>query len=70
MPTKDGVGAELLLEDSVLLSEVFDDRILLTADPSGQGGNKDLPGLVDDGHRRIVPTLQDNRQLFSDCETR
>ncbi len=50
-------AAELLLEDSVLLSEKLDDRTLLTADPAGQGGNKDLPGLEDGGHRRIVPTL-------------
>ncbi len=40
---------ELLLEDSVLLSEVFDDCVLMAADPAGQGGNEDLPGLE---HRR------------------
>jgi len=34
-----------LLEDSVLLAEIFDDRILLAADPSSQGGDEDLPGL-------------------------
>jgi hypothetical protein len=34
-----------LLENSVLLSEVFDDGILLAADPAGQGGNEDLPGV-------------------------
>ncbi len=47
-------ATELLLEDSVFLSEVFDDRILLTADPACQRGNKDLPGLKNGGHRRML----------------
>ena len=33
-----GNETELLLEDSVLLSEVLDDRILLAANPAGQSG--------------------------------
>ncbi len=61
---------ELLREDSVLLSEVFDDRILLSGDPTGHGGDEDLPGLKDNGHRLIVPTLRDNRQLSAGGETR
>ena len=36
---------ELLLEGPILLSEVLDDCILLLADPAGQGGHEDLPGL-------------------------
>jgi hypothetical protein len=61
--------SKLLFEDSVLLSEVFDDRILLAADPASQGGSEDLPGLEDCGHRPIVPTLRRNRQLFTDGQT-
>ena len=47
-------ATKLLLEDSVLLAEIFDDRILLTADSAGQGGNEDLPWLQSDGHPLIV----------------
>ncbi len=47
-------ATELLFQDSVLLSEIFDDRILLSADPAGQGGNEDLPGLQSDCHPLIV----------------
>jgi hypothetical protein len=47
-------ATELLLEDSVLLAEIFDDRILLTGDPAGQGDDEDLPGLKDGGHPLIV----------------
>ncbi len=43
-----------MLEDSVFLAEKIDDRILLTADPAGQGRNEDLPGLQSDGHPLIV----------------
>jgi hypothetical protein len=42
-------AAELLPENSVLLPEVFDDCILLAANPAGQGGNEDLPRVE---HRR------------------
>ncbi len=48
------LATELLLEDSVLLAEVLDDRILLAADPASHGGNEDLPGLKDGGHPSIV----------------
>ena len=47
-------ATELLFEDSVLLAEVLDDRILLAADPASHGGNEDLPGLKDGGHPSIV----------------
>ena len=63
-------GPELLPEDSVLLSEVFDDRILLAADPASQGGNEDLPGLEDGGHRPIVLIPRRNRKLFADDQTK
>ncbi len=56
-------STELLFEDEVLLSEILDDRILLTADPAGQGSNKDLPGLKDGGYRRIVVLPRIIRQL-------
>ena len=47
-------ATELLPEDSVLLSEVFNNRILPSADPASQGGNEDLPRLQSDGHPLIV----------------
>jgi hypothetical protein len=52
-----------LLEDSVLLAEVLDDRILLAADPASQDGNEDLPGLKDGGHPSIVARQWSIRQL-------
>ncbi len=58
------LGAELLLENSVLLLEIFDDRVLLVGDPSGQRGNEDLPGLKNDCHPEIVVLDSRNRQLF------
>jgi len=62
-------ATELLLEDSVLLAEVLDDRILLAAHPPSQGGNEDLPGLKDGGHPSIVATPRNNRQLSAGGET-
>jgi hypothetical protein len=60
---------ELLLEDSVLLAEEFDDRILLTSDPSGQGGDEDLAGLEYGGHRLILPIPRGNQQLPAGGDT-
>ncbi len=57
-------ATELLLEDSILFTEVLDDRILLAADPASEGGNKDLPGLKDGGHPSIVARPWSIRQLL------
>ena len=54
-------ATELSLQNSILLAEVLDDRILLVGDPAGQGGDEDLPRLEDDGHRLIVVTLRGER---------
>jgi hypothetical protein len=54
---------ELLLENSVFLSEIFDDRVLLTGDPSGHCGYEDLPGLKNECHPEIVVLGDHNRQL-------
>ena len=62
-------ATELLLEDSILFTEILDDRILLAADPASEGGNKDLPRLKDGGHRVIVATPRRNRQLSAGGET-
>ncbi len=56
-------ATELLLENSVLLSEVFDDCILLAADPTGERSNEDLPGMEDGGHPQIVARQRSIRQL-------
>ena len=56
-------STELLFEDSVFLTEKFDDSILLTADPTGQGGDENLPGLHSDGHPGIVARERSTRQL-------
>ncbi len=55
------LATELLLEDSVLLTEVLDDRILLTTDPTGHRRNEDLPGLKDEGHSSIVARRRSDR---------
>jgi hypothetical protein len=60
---------ELLLENAIILLEVFDDRILLTGDPTGHGSDEDLPGVKDNGHRVIVATLRNDRQLSAGGET-
>ncbi len=60
---------ELLLEDSVLLSEILNDSVLLAAHPAGQGGNEDLPRLKDGGHRLILSTPRANRQLSAGWQT-
>ena len=57
------LGTELLLENSVFLSEILDDRVLLTADPSGHCGHEDLPGLKNNCHPEIVAIRDHNRQL-------
>ena len=56
-------SAELLLQNSILLAEILDNRILLTGDPAGHGGDEDLPGLKDDGHPGIVACGESIRQL-------
>jgi hypothetical protein len=56
-------ATELLLEDSILLSEIFDDRILLAAHPAGQGGDEDLPRLEYRRHPPIVAEPNFDRQL-------
>ena len=56
-------AAELLLKDSVLLAEKFDDCILLASNPSGQGCDEDLPRLKDDCHPGIVAFGQRIGQL-------
>jgi hypothetical protein len=62
-------ATELLLENAVFLLEVFDDRILPASDPTGHGSDKDLPGVKDNGHRVIVATPRNNRQLSAGGET-
>ena len=57
------LATELLLEDTVLFLEIFDDCILMAADPAGHGGNKDLPRLEDGGHPLIVARQRNIRQL-------
>ena len=54
---------ELLLEDPILLAEILNDRILLTGNPAGQGGDEDLPRLEDSGHPSIVARQRSIRQL-------
>ncbi len=54
-------STELLLEDSILLPEVVDDRVLLTRDPSGHGGYEDLPGMEYRRHPRIVAKPETDR---------
>jgi hypothetical protein len=65
----ESLAAELLPENSVLLSEIFDDGVLLATDPSGEGGHEDLPGLEDGGHPSIVARQRNIRQLFADGQT-
>ena len=64
----ESLAAELLLEDSILRTEIVDDRILLSGDPAGQGGNEDLPRLKNDGHPVIVANSTTNRQLSHPSE--
>ena len=54
---------ELLLEDSILLPEVVDDRVLLARDPSGHGGYENLPWMEHCRHPLIVATSKTDRQL-------
>ncbi len=55
--------AELLLKDSVLFSEIVDDRILLASNPTSHRGYEDLPGLEDGVHPSIVACGPSIRQL-------
>jgi len=42
--------AELLLQDSILLAKILDDRILPAGDPAREGGDENLPGLKGSSH--------------------
>jgi len=58
-------ATDLLLQDTILFAEVFDDRILLASDPAGQSGDEDLPWLKDGGHSGIVAREESFGQLPS-----
>ncbi len=60
---------ELLPEDSILLSEILDDSILLAAHPSGECGHEDLPRLKDGGHPSIVARKRSIRKLSLAVQT-
>ena len=62
-------ATELLLQDAVLLSEVFDDCVLMAADPTGEGGHEDLPGLEGGGHPSIVARKRSIRKLSLAVQT-
>jgi len=62
-------ATELLLQDAVFFSEVFDNRILLTGDPAGHGGNKGMQRLNDGGHPSILPTQHDSEQPSAGWQT-
>ena len=53
-------ATELLPEDSILLTQILNYRILLAGDPSGQGRNEDLPRLNDGGHPSIAARGRSN----------
>ncbi len=54
---------ELLLQDAVLLSEVFNDCVLMAVDPASERGHEDLPGLEHRRHLEIVANPMADRQL-------
>ncbi len=54
---------ELLLEDTVFLSEILDDRILLASNPTGHRGYEDLPWLERRRHPPIVAMPTADQQL-------
>ena len=54
---------EPFLENAVLLSQVFNDGLLVLVDPAGQGGHEHLPGLESRRHPEIVATPKLDRQL-------
>ncbi len=62
-------ATKLLLQDAVLLSEILDDRVLMAADPTGEGGHEDLPGLERRRHPEIVAKPTANRQLSAGWQT-
>ena len=62
-------ATELLLEDTVLFSEVVDHRVLLARDPSGHGGHEDLPWMEHCRHPLIVASPAAVRQLSVGGET-
>ena len=64
----ESTATDLLFQDSILLAEVLDDRVLLTSDPAGHGGDEDLPRLKDDDHPEIVAQTVSIGQLSSDVE--
>jgi len=60
---------ELLLQDAVLFSEILDDCVLMAADPTGEGGHEDLPGLEGGGHPSIVARKRSIRKLSLAVQT-
>lgn len=50
---------ELLEQDAVLFPEIVDRRLLVAVDPSGDGGEEDMPGLDDLCHGWIPGWIAD-----------
>ena len=57
------LAPELLLENSVLFTEVIDRRVLLAGDPAGHRSDEDLPGVKYGRHPLIVVVSAANREL-------
>jgi hypothetical protein len=51
---REALATELFLENSVLLSQVFNDSLLVLVDPAGHGGHEQLPRLENYRHPEIV----------------
>jgi hypothetical protein len=57
------LAPELLLENSVLFTEVIDRRVSLAGNPVGHRSDKDLPGVKYGRHPLIVVVSAANREL-------
>lgn len=54
---------ELLLENTILFAEIFDNSVLLAPDPARECGHKNLPRLENPRHPQIVAGRTTDRQL-------
>ena len=50
----ESLSAELFLEDSILLAQVLDRRLLMLVDPPSEDRDEELPWLEDLGHQAIL----------------
>ena len=64
------LSAELVLEDSILLAQIFNRGLLVLVDPTGKDADEELPWLKDPVHLGILRSILDSARLLTEATSR